>query len=32
MMYSGGGGKAKNSKFHLVVIPLYGPGRMTVSI
>lgn len=32
MMYSGGGKKAKNSKFHLVIIPLYGPERMTVSI
>lgn len=27
-----GGKKAKNSKFHLVVIPPYGPGRMTASI
>lgn len=26
------GEKAKNSKFLLVIIPFYGPGRMTISI
>lgn len=25
-------GEAKNSKLYLVIIPLYGPERMTVSI
>lgn len=27
-----GGGKAKNSKFLLVIILFFGPGKMTVSI